>query len=172
MGLLADPVLYEDALSRGPSEFVRAFALALPAARCELDGVTSVRTCTKDVTLTFEVASSEGPEERVLAFSVVLTQAPEGTPTRAVLLGEELFLRLEETFAKRVLQPDRPADAQAGADRALEMLDGALSGLGAGGDVCARGPGSEGLLASYSCEAITVTVGQGGALDRIEFSPR
>jgi hypothetical protein len=169
--LLLDPAVYRAPVASGPAELVTAFSLALPEPRCMLEAER--RTCVKDVELEYQVASPAGLSPRVLVLTVILEQDVEGRPVRATLEGEELFLRLEETYQKRALDPGSAADLALAHARAAEVAVGAFGARVSGEPACAQpvpdpaGP----VLAAFACEGMSLEVTR-GELDRFVFAPR
>jgi hypothetical protein len=169
--LLLDPAVYQSPVASGPAELVTAFSLALPEPRCTLGAER--RTCVKDVELEYQVASPAGLSPRVLVLTVILEEDLEGRPLRATLEGEELFLRLEETYQKRALDPGSDADLALARARAGEVAGGAFGARVSGEAACAQplsdpaGP----IVALFACEGMSLEVTR-GEIDRFVFAPR
>jgi hypothetical protein len=169
--LLLDPAVYRAPVASGPAELVTAFSLALPEPRCTLEAER--RTCVKDVEFEYQVASPGGLTPRVLVLTIRLEEDVEGRPLRATLEGEELFLRLEETYQKRALDPGSEADLALALARALEVAAGAFASRVSAEPSCTQptpDPGGP-VLASYACEGMSLEVTR-GAVDRFVFAPR
>ena len=170
--LLLDPALYQSPVSEGPAEFVTTYSLALPAPRCTTSETS--RVCTKDLEFGFQVPTTSGLVERTLVMSVVLEEDLFGRPLRARVEGEELFLRLEETFAKRPLDGQRAEDRALAHTRAVELNEGAF-GAKVSMDASCRRSAAAPVLSEFGCGGLTlkaVVAVEPGGLDRFEIEPQ
>jgi hypothetical protein len=170
--LLLDPAVYQGPVSEGPAEFVTTYSLALPAPRCTTS--ETARVCSKDLEFGYQVPTASGLVERVLVMSVVLEEDLSGRPLRARVEGEELFLRLEETFATRPLDGQRSQDRALAHARAVEISEGAFGAKVSVEPSCTR-PSSPNVLSEFTCAGLslrTIPAAEAGGLDRFEIEPQ
>lgn len=105
LGILLDRAVFAAPLSDGPKDLVIAYSLELPEPSCApAEGAgapeRAVRLCAKDATYPFIIPGPQRLEDRELSFLVEIALDDAGKPLRAAIAGEELFSRLDETFAK------------------------------------------------------------------------
>ncbi len=170
--LLADPEVYRAPVSQGPAELVTAFSLALPAPRCkpQVDGGSR---CDKDVEIDYLVPTSKGLEERALLFTVTLEEDATGRPLAARVEGEEMFSRLEETFAKRPIDSEGIRDRISAIERGIEAIRGGFDSK-VSQDLACNKPVVAPEVLQLECGGMRVTARAAlelGGFDSVRFEP-
>ena len=111
-------------IAEGPAELVTAFALALPAPRCRARAAGT--SCEKDISVDYQVPTRRGLVDRELGFVITIDKDEAGRPVAARIEGEELFSRLEETYAKKALASEGTSDRISAAERGVEVVSTAF----------------------------------------------
>ena len=70
----------------------------------------------------YTVVVGGAPEDRQATLEIAVIQDEAGRPLQVSIGGPDLFLRLEETFAVRALQPGDPERKAASVRRAADLL--------------------------------------------------
>ncbi len=122
-----DRAVYASPLPDGPKDLVVAFSLALPEPSCApAEGPTApagaTRICAKDATFPFAIPVQKRIEERELSFLVELALDEGSKPLRASVAGEELFSRLDETFAKTERRSESVRDRIEAVGRGVDFV--------------------------------------------------
>jgi len=123
--VLSDRDVYRTPLSEGPVELITAFSLALPPPRCRVQP-SGASSCEKDISVDFMVPTSRGLEDRELGFVITIEKDESGRPTSARVEGEEMFSRLEETYAKKTIDSEGVRDRIAAIERAVDVVSTAF----------------------------------------------
>lgn len=177
--LLMSRRAFEEPLSDGPGDLLVAFSLALPAPICSDNVGTALdlgaaRTCEKEVSALFEIPVGGTLKERELFFGVELAQDSSGRPVRATLASEDLFARLEETYAKKAVRLETLTGRINAVERAVEFVSGVFERVVSEDPSCRRTDVVAPEVLRLECSGMRVRVIAGttaGELDIIEIEP-
>jgi hypothetical protein len=175
---LMDRRAYESPIATGPKELVVAFSLELPQPACApAEGpklpARAARVCTKDVILRYTIPVERRLEELEMAYLIEIVEDGAGIPLRATIAGEELFSRLDETFAKEERRAESVRDRLEAVSRAVDFVEAAFErrvSLDAG---CKKPVVAPEVL-RLECGGLRVVAAAGadaGALDEIVLEP-
>ncbi|MRG90520.1 hypothetical protein [Polyangium spumosum] len=119
-----DPDAFARPLSEAKAELVVPWSLSLPRPRCTWNDEApgGEMRCEKLFELPYEVRRGEGTEERQATVEVVVVEDARGRPRRVTIGGPDLFVRLEETFSGRAIEPGDPSGRAAGVSRATALV--------------------------------------------------
>lgn len=169
--LLSDKEIYRAPIAEGPAELVTAFALALPAPRCRPR--TGGQTCEKDISIEYMVPTRRGVEDRELGFVITIDKDEAGRPVAARIEGEELFARLEETYAKKALASEGISDRIAAAERGVEVVSTAFEAR-VSAELACKQPVVAPEILHLACSGMRArarTSADAGGIDSISFEP-
>ncbi|NUO47549.1 MAG: hypothetical protein HOV80_01695 [Polyangiaceae bacterium] len=127
LGILLDRNVFTSPLSDGPKELVIAYSLELPEPSCSsAEGAgapeRAVRICAKDATYPFIIPGPQRLEDRELSFLIEIALDEGGKPLRAAIAGEEMFSRLDETFAKTERRSESVRDRIEAVGRGVDFV--------------------------------------------------
>jgi hypothetical protein len=158
-----DAGLWKAPLSEAKASIIVPWSLSLPTPTCGAvkPGARApsgaARRCTKLVELPYSVVVGGAAEDREATLEIVVFQDAEGRPLQVSVGGPDLFLRLEETFAVRALQPGDPERRTSAIRRATDLVKDQF------GHTVSRAPGCEQQAArpiqlELGCRGIKVQV--------------
>jgi hypothetical protein len=138
-----DPTAYRAPLAEGPKDLVIAFSLSLPEPSCgpaEGTGAPAAAAlaCAKDQTFPFAIPTGKRLEDRELAFLVELALDERRVPLRATITGEQLFSRLDETFAKTERRSESIRDRIEAVGRGVDFVSQAFEKVVSPSPECAK----------------------------------
>jgi len=175
---LMDREAYRSTLASGPRDLVVAFSLALPEPSCSAaegpDGPPgAARLCAKDATFPFAIPTGKRLEDRELSFLVELALDEGGVPLRGSITGEELFARLDETFAKAERRAESVRDRIEAVGRGVDFVTQAFEKRVSHDPSCAK-PVTAPEVLRLECAGVRVVAkaatDEGGA-DEIVIEP-
>lgn len=169
--VLADKEMYESTIAEGPAELVTAFSLALPAPRCRPRA--GGQSCEKDISIDFMVPTRAGLEDRELGFVITIDKDEVGHPVAARIEGEALFTRLEETYAKKVLDEEAVGDRITAVERGVEIVSAAFEARVSTDPSCKQPVVAPEIL-HLGCVGMRVrarVAPEAGGIDGISFEP-
>jgi hypothetical protein len=126
--LFLDAEVWKVPLSEAKAQLIVPWSLSLPMPTCgpiknaSKAPAGAARRCAKLLELPYTVVVSGAPEEREATLELVVFQDEAGRPLHVTLGGPDLFLRLEETFTVRALQPGDPERKAASIRRAADLV--------------------------------------------------
>ena len=138
-----DPAVYRAPLAEGPKDLVISFSLALPEPSCgPAEGPDvpprAALACAKDATFPFAIPTGKRLEDRELTFLVELALSDQRIPLRATITGEQLFSRLDETFAKVERRSESVRDRIEAVGRGVDFVSQAFEKVVSAAPDCAR----------------------------------
>jgi hypothetical protein len=168
--MLSDRDLYKGPLAQGPAELVSELA-ALPAPRCRPR--PSGESCEKDVSVVYTVPTERGLEERELGFVITIDKDETGRPIGARVEGEELFSRLEETYAKKALDSGAVRDRLVAVERGVDIVSTAFEARVSAEAACKQAVVAPEIL-HLACSGMRLrarAATDAGGIDGISFEP-
>ena len=175
---LMDPAAYRSTLATGPRDLVVAFSLALPEPSCSpAEGPDAppraARVCAKDATFPFAIPTGKRLEDRELSFLVEIALDDGGVPVRSSITGEELFARLDESFAKTERRSESVRDRIEAVGRGVDFVSQVFEKRVSHDPSCAK-PVTAPEVLKLECSGMRVTAkaatDEGGA-DEILVEP-
>lgn len=158
--LWLDREAFAHPIAEAKATLIIPWSLSLPIARCnrvEEPGVTVVRTCSKLLEETYEVTNGNALEEHQLTFEVTVSQDATGRPTKVVLGGPDLFVRLEETFGGHTIRSDDTSGRAAGVSRATDVVRREFAAH-VSDDVACRKRAQGGAVMELQCSGLHLAV--------------
>ena len=169
--VISDREMYRTTIAEGPAELVTAFSLALPAPRCRPREGGS--RCEKDISIDFAVPTTGGLSDRELGFVITIDKDEAGRPTAARIEGEDLFARLEETYAKKALASGAARDRLTAVERGVELVSTAFEAR-VSADAACKQPVTAPEILHLACSGLRArarAATEPGGLDSIEMEP-
>lgn len=141
--ILMDARAYGAPLSEGPKDLVINFSLALPEPSCgPAEGPDvlprAALACAKDATFPFAIPTGKKLEDRELSFLIEIELDERRVPLRASMTGEQLFSRLDETFAKTERRSESIRDRIEAVGRGVDFVSQAFEKTVSAAPECAR----------------------------------
>jgi hypothetical protein len=115
-------------LSEARAQLIIPWSLSLPMPTCGpvkqgwKAPAGAARRCAKLLEMPYTVVVGGAPEDRQATLEIAVIQDEAGRPLQVSIGGPDLFLRLEETFTVRALQPGDPERKAASLRRAADLL--------------------------------------------------
>jgi len=178
IGHFLDASLWKAPMSQAKAELIVSWALAPPKPSCrspegdagrELPERAS-RRCTKLLELPYSVRVNGVNDPRQATVEIIVIQDAEGRPLMASIGGPDLFLRLEEMFTIRAIEPGDGERRVAAIGRAVELVKGEFTRAVSVEPSCKRpvsagspvgGPPVAPVFLHLACEGVEVTARAG-----------
>ncbi|MEO7328992.1 MAG: hypothetical protein ABI193_10465 [Minicystis sp.] len=125
-----DVDLWMAPLSEAKATLIIPWSLSLPMPTCAPIKAGSLarapalaaRRCAKLLEMPYTVVVGGAPEDREATLEIAVIQDEAGRPLQVSIGGPDLFLRLEETFTVRAMQPGDPERKAASIRRAVDLV--------------------------------------------------
>ncbi len=123
-----DADIWKAPLSEAKAQLIIPWSLSLPMPTCgpikagARAPQGAARRCAKLLEMPYTVVVGGAPEERQATLEIAVIQDEAGRPLTVSVGGPDLFLRLEETYTVRAMQPGDPERKAASIRRAVDLV--------------------------------------------------